>query len=278
MPKYWKSRIKDKEDDTPEQIEKNDFNRRIAANKKPYFFIYNYDKLYSQYRKFMLQASDSYTCEYGKELEDGYKKFLADSSTLSDDERTFFEWFEILNPVDNSPCVVNKICWYIENQIGKLRQTPIDDPYDYKRLKSPDPLYSKHDYYAVKDILSKEYQNYRIGMKELNYKINNEYIHGFDRQTILQDYVDSFIMRLNIACPNEELRCDVLLDIAYKSNSSKKFVWEICGKQIIRNLLKRHGNRIEHPVQTDIRPDFMYHGVGYSMVTTVIDDTEFELE
>lgn len=59
-----------------------------------------------------------------------------------------------------------------------------------------------------------------------------------------------------------------MLDIAYSTNRSKKFVWEICGAQIIRNLLARHNNVITLPLKTyeGETPDFTYQGQGYVMV------------
>lgn len=278
MPKYWKKLVRDKEGDSLEQLAENEFQRRIAANKKPYFFIYNYDKLHSEYRKFIKQAHDSYACEFGGEFDDGYSAWKESAVSRPKKEQTFFEYYEKLLPVDESPCLVNKICWLIEKEIADTRQTRTDEAFDYTKLKAPDPLYSKNDYYAARTKLTDEYKKFRHGMKDLLYKLTNEYVHGLDRNAIIQDYINTFVAKMDVVCPNEELRCDVLLDIGYKSNVSKEFIWDVCKQQIIKNLLERHGGRVSYPVKTDGKADFTYHGIRYSMLTTIIEQSEEDFE
>ena len=52
MPKHWydNSYNRIEETDTPEEISKKEFNQRICADKKPYFFIYNYPTLMKEYK------------------------------------------------------------------------------------------------------------------------------------------------------------------------------------------------------------------------------------
>ena len=52
MLKYWKSSlaVRINEDDSEEAKQCKEFLRRVAVDRKPYFFIYNYDHLYSRYK------------------------------------------------------------------------------------------------------------------------------------------------------------------------------------------------------------------------------------
>ena len=50
------------------------------------------------------------------------------------------------------------------------------------------------------------------------------------------------------ACSNAQSLCDILLDICYQRSCTKRFAWNMCGKEIIGNLLQKNGNRIHFPV------------------------------
>ena len=279
MPKYWKSKygLKELETDTEEEKEQKRFLKSIAADKKPYFFIYNYDKLHSEYNNYIKRAKNAYMCEYGTELMSDYEAYKADNGGFSEEQITFFEYFERFLPIDMSPCTVNRMCWAIEQQTKDLKKINSEKIFDWHKLKSPYHEYSDYEYKQMKGKIEHEYEEYKAKMQELSYTLANEYVHGADKKDILGTATSNFIMRLNMLCPNEELRTDVLIEVAYKTKKSKKFVWDICGRQIVRNLLERHGGKVSYPVATDIKPDFIYHGVGYSMVTEIIE-TEESLE
>ena len=53
-------------------------------------------------------------------------------------------------------------------------------------------------------------------------------------------------------CPNRSALCDIVLDICYKKSATKRFAWEMCGDDIIQNLLSRNGGVISYPV---LEPD-----------------------
>lgn len=276
MPKHWKTKFGLREDelDTEEQKQQKKFLKSISADKKPYFFIYNYDKLYSEYNKYVKRAANAYACEYGGRLTEDYESYKANETTFSEEQVNFFEYFERFLPVDMSPCTVNRMCWEIESQTKHLRKLNCDKEFDWHKLKSPHHEYSDHEYWHIRSKVEREYEDYKIKMQDLSYTLANEYVHGSDKKDILGNATANFIMRLNMLCPNEELRTDILIEVAYKTKKSKKFVWDICGGQIVRNLLARHGGKVSYPTVTDIKPEFTYHGIGYSMVTEVIEKEE----
>ena len=277
MPKYWKSKygLKEEETDSDELKEHKQLLKRIAADRKPYFFIYNYDTLHAEYGRYLKKAHNAYMCEYGSDLLEDFELFKMDRDSWGIKRRTFFEYFDKFLPVDMSPCTMNRICWAIERQTKNMTIS-VNGDYDWHKLKSPHPEYSMHTYYKVKPILAKEYDKFQDRMRELNILMKAEYIHGMESVDMLQTSVDMFLRKLNLICPDEELKCDILLEVAYKNNKSKKFVWELCGNQMVKNLLIRHGNRVSYPVIADINSDFEYCGIGYSMVTDIVDTEVYD--
>lgn len=279
MPKYWKSLscIKDNEEDTEDIKEKKEFLRRIAADRKPYFFIYNYDHLYSRYNKYMQQVRSSCYREFGIEFDNLYKSYL-NHEEITEDQRTFVEYYKKYLPVDMSPCTVNRLCWNIENSIDVGKAPEADRLFDYHLLKS-EQGYTNEEYTEVRSYLAKEYEGYKSGMKDLLARMREERVHGTDKANLIAEYNRIFITRMKLISGNEALCCDVLLDLAYKNNGSKKFVWEMCGQQIIKNLLERHGYEISYPVPaTDEPGEFLYKGIEYRMDTVVAEIQQVEEE
>ena len=75
-----------------------------------------------------------------------------------------------------------------------------------------------------------------------------------------------------IGC-SEQALCDIILDICYKSNNTKRFAWDMCGDQIIRNLLHNKGSVINYP-QKDKDGDLTFRGERFSM--TSVEYTEVQ--
>lgn len=276
MPKYWRSlrglRI-EREKDDKDTILRKEFLKSISVHKKPYFFIYNYDSLRGQYNRYIKSSENSCMCEFGMTISE-----LKAKEYKTDAESEFLKFFETFYPVDRSECTINTICWYVEKHAHSPEQADNKSKVDIKELlKSPNRTYDDNRYYRTKRLLRKEYDIYRVGLKELVSHLTSENVHGVEKQRIINDYTKSYVLKVNCICPDEEVRCDAMLDIAYSTNKSKKFVWELCGAQIIRNLLERHNNTVTIPIKVyeGETPDFTYQGNGYVMVRK---DLSLELE
>ena len=63
----------------------------------------------------------------------------------------------------------------------------------------------------------------------------------------------------------EEL-CNIVVDICYNSNVSKKFAWDVCGDVIIRNLLRRNNYLVSYPV-LDENGDIEFGGNKFKMIS-----------
>ena len=86
------------------------------------------------------------------------------------------------------------------------------------------------------------------------------------------DFQDKFKALAYQICNTEEELCDMVLDLCYQNEGSKQFAWDIAGDQIIRNLLKRNGNRLSYPsIGGD---EFEFCGKGYHMKSIEFGDFE----
>lgn len=272
MPKYWHDLKSRKSKQALAEMDSctRELNERIAVDRKPYFFIYNYDHLFSRHKKYIKKANTSALREFGLSIEE-----LIGKSNKTEEEIEFLKYYDKYMPVDYAPCAVNRMCWYIENNLVPPVLKKSDKEFDYTILKSPVKNYTDNQYYFVRPLLEQEYQKYRVGMKDLAAQMRDEDIHGVERARIVDEFSKAFMLKANVICPDEILKCDVLLDIAYKSNASKKFVWAMCGKQIILNLLERHGFTISFPEKSEGgKPEFLFKGEGYNMNTYNVEFQE----
>lgn len=251
MPKTWyvKSANRIKEDDSDEIIAKKEFYNRICSNKKPYFFMYNYTNLKTEYKNYESEADFVTTVKFGKHINE-----LLNSEDLTQEEAEYIKFFYKYAPLDCSPGTINRICWQLERIFDNQDEIK-DNLFDYSILKSG-IQYSKQNYNQVKCI----YEEYKKTTKRIAQELNE----GEEFSTCMQNAIDAFKEQCEALCiPNKEL-CDIVLDICYLSNNSKQFAWDICGDIIVENLLEKNNNELFFPIK-DESGDIEFRGDKFLM-------------
>lgn len=257
MPKEWYQYGANiiKPDDSEEIQEKKAFNQTICANKKPYFFMYNYDTERINYQKFIEEVNSKSIGLYGISFEDMLKM-----DNLSEDAAKFVQYCSAKCPIDMSPSTMNRICRKIEEEFdGNFSCEELE--FDYSIYKSKNNV-KRSSYAEIKGLC----EHYLMNLKTLNSrKINNEE----ERKILLEDkdrLLETLIEDMTSICPNEESLCDILLDICYTGKMSKTIVWDVCGTQIIKNMLEKHDNTLTYPEKSE-NADFCCCGTKFSNKT-----------
>lgn len=266
----WSANKIDYDNDSEEEIERKTFNKKICAHKKPYFFQYNYLSLKRDYDKYVKISNENAVSIYKKTLDE-----ILHSDSLTEEEIKFVENYKRNLPLDESPSVMNKICWAVERETDNLNFCSV---YDYSCYD----LYSGSQYnHETFDVIKIICDGYRSAIKKESKNIltNNESSSEFTQNTI--DVLDYYIKEMHTQCPNEETLCDILLDLCYgglcKEKYSKEILWYACGNVIVDRLLKSHNYKMRYPVKSD-NPDFICCGTGFEMKETIYkdgDDDEF---
>lgn len=251
MPKTWyiKSANRINPDDSEEIIAKKEFYNRICSNKKPYFFMYNYTNLKTEYDNYMSAKDTDAYLKFGKSLE-----ILKNSQDLNKDEQDFMEIFYKYIPLDTAPSTINRICWAIEKEFDGYKSLNSVD-FDYSVLKS-DTQYSKKDYNDVFKIYN-EFSNIMKSFSKNNCNGEENYNDRCAAIAYFQERCDTLSL-------SSDVLCNIIVDICYSTNKSKQFAWDICGEQIMRNLLKLNGNILSYPA-LDENGEFEFKGERYSM-------------
>lgn len=257
MPKEWYQYGANiiKSDDSEEIQEKKAFNQIICANKKPYFFMYNYDTERINYQKFIEEVNSKSIGLYGISFEDMLKM-----DNLSEDAVKFVKYCSAKCPIDMSPSTMNRICRKIEEEFDENFSCE-ELEFDYSIYKSKNNV-KRSSYAEIKGLC----EHYLMNLKTLNSrKINNEE----ERKILLEDkdrLLETLIEDMTSICPNEESLCDILLDICYTGKMSKTIVWDVCGTQIIKNMLEKHDNTLTYPEKSE-NADFCCCGTKFSNKT-----------
>ena len=260
MPKSWyifsENCIKDGDSDAA--IDQKTLNQKLCAHKKPYFFGYNYPTLKQEYDKYV-KDTDEHVCSVtGKSIH----YLLNTDDNLSENEQKILDYYEKHLPLDVSPSTMNRICWAIEDKFDGM-----DDfasvVFDYSIYKSG-LEYSLEDYELLK-LKCDEYKNKK---RDINKKRFSDFDEGED------DAADQLI-RLNneleescySICPNEQVLCEMLVDICYRDGFDTAIVWNLCGNVLVDKIVSNSG-MFSYPA-IDIDGDFLCCGARFSMKNVV---------
>ena len=272
MPESWYSfsanRIKD--DDSEAEKERKLFYQEIVASHKPYFMTYVYPA-------FMNQVAQYESCND----EDAMRKFFdLDVHTVeelktfrgqSEEIDAFLDFYEDQKPYGDNLCVINRICRYYDAAFPSYAKMFGDNPpFDYSILKS-DRQYSKTNYSLISGLFAKYKREYDVEMRDYKQRVSSgdvgtEYDYNHD------EFISRFRREASELCTNKYELCDIVVDMCYTREGTKRFAWEIAGDVIVENLLAKNDNRISYPERGG--DEFTFNGQRFTMRSLILEETE----
>lgn len=263
MPREWHDRHSA---NVIDDAETRRFYQSIVADKKPYFMRLIYPSLMKQYNKYIKNTNKNAMREFQMTVDE-----LRDipEGKRTERQKDFLRYYDKRMPVGVSDCVMNKICRRFEEEFdGYLGWHNAATEFDYEIMKSG-VEYSKLQYNAI----LKLYENYNQRIKSFMMFANYERVDEYESMANMLDMKNEFISECAKVCPDRAALCDIVLDICYQRSSTKRFAWEMCGDEIIDNLLDRAGGRISFPT-LDVAGDVEFCGNRFSVQTITIGGTE----
>lgn len=235
------------DDDDEKTLEEKAFNKKICADKKPFFFIYRYSTIKSEYEKYVKQFDKKLRQKYRITLDQ-----MLTSKCLTKELEKVRERYYNKCPVDLSPGTVNRIAWAVEDKFREFNQLP-RVKFNKEIIKSG-ITYNKTEYANVRKV----YEEYRSCLINLAKATNSGDVDEDDGGAQEKAMVDSaFKEKFQQACPNEQILCDILIDMLYDNINTKSVVWDMCSNVIIDNLLAKNNNMVSYPAKTNENEDFM---------------------
>lgn len=258
MPRSWYDHHANRLEDDADEEEKarRELNIRILADKKPYFMRYIYPVLMSEYNTYVKNTNIKCLREFRVEL----KVLLATpEEERTESQNTFVRYYHSRMPVGMNDCVMNKICRRFEKEFdGYIKLHVSKEDFDFSILKSDMP-YTKAQYYSVAKIYDQHNERLQLYKQERKKARtdDNQYTHlaGANR---------AFTEECLQVCSNAEQLCCIIVELCYQKTSSQQFAWDMCGADMVLNLMKHNGYTISFPVR-DEDGDIVYGGKRFSM-------------
>ena len=256
VPKEWYDWKVNKilPEDDEETIKTKEFNQRILANKKPYFMIYNYDKLKRDYNQYARPNEVVCNVKFNMDLDE-----LRDKKDKTQKEQEGYNIFALQCPVNVSPSVINKIAWHIEKHFAQKDLFKIEE-FNVNKFKDPNIEYSQRMYNKVAE-LREEYSETLLRLTKLNLR---KYMDEESKAIVTTTLRNNLIQSIIEVCGDMVVATNVLVDLCYSNSKSKELLWELCSEQLIRNLIKNGYDTIRFPIQ-DKDGDIEFKGMKFKM-------------
>lgn len=257
IPKEWlESRLfKPKDGDDEDILKKKEIDYNIAAEIKPWFFIYRYSQLKTELDKYMKSVKSNCKIRFGKTLDNLY---VSDNRTK--EEEAFIYNYEKYMPISRAPGTMNRICWKIENEFQSV-DVLSDVEFDRSILKS-NAAYSQEEYDAIKELYDEYNKTVQIFLKGVKKNDSDK----TERDVVMNQLKNEFANACSVVCPNSEILANIVVDICYLSNKNKSFAWDVAGENIFQNVLKNSENKIQFPIKDD-DGDIEFCGKMFSLYT-----------
>ena len=206
VPKEWLNprmfKIEDSDDEAA--ICDKQINANIAAEIKPWFFIYRYSQLKSELDKYMKSVKSNCKIRFGKNIDALYA-----SDNKSEEEEAFIYNYEKYMPVSRAPGTMNRICWRIEDEFNTTDVLPNVD-FDDSILKN-DAEYTQEEHDAIKQLYDEYNKNMQLFLKGITKNDSSKE----ERDAFTVQLIDSFSNSCSMICPDIDVLTNILIDICY---------------------------------------------------------------
>lgn len=260
MPREWHDRHSVNQ---IEDLERRRFYQEIVADKKPYFMRIIYPALMKQYNTYIKNTNKNALREFQMTVDELLE---IPEERRTERQNDFLRYYWKRMPVGINDCVMNKICRRFEREFdGYLGRHNSATEFDYTVMKSG-AEYTRSQYNAI----LKLYENYNKRLRSYVVFANYERVDEYDTFTRMSEMQAEFEQECAKVCPNRDALCDIVLDICYTKSSTKRFAWEMCGDEIIKNLLRRNDGMISYPT-IDPSGEIEYGGDRFSLQKTRLE-------
>lgn len=264
IPKSWY--VKDVnqilEDDKEDVKEKKKFNLRIMADKKPYFFKY----IYPQINQVCVDYEENWNNNSMRFCRQSISSLIKKEKRTETEQQLLDVYYENY-PVDISDSLVNQICWEFEKEFdGYFRKKENKTEFDYNYYKSDVEYDSK-----IYDKVRKVYLKYKEDVKTFAIRRSNNGVGDkAEAKMTREEFLSNYKKLILEECSDEDMLCNIVLDMCYKNNENPQFAWDMCGDVIIKNLIKKNDNQVCY-FEKNINGDILFGGEKFILKTRKVE-------
>ena len=175
----------------------------------------------------------------------------------------FTEWYDQFCPVQYGKGVVNRICAACEEYFSHYSWKDSAPRFDTSILKTGVD-YSRYS----RDQIAQLHTEYMERLQELSATVPPDEL-PLQKQFLLQ----TFITQCAMVVPSEIELCDIIIDLTYDKEKSKQFAWDMCGEQIVANVLRNTGGKIHWPRATP-KGDIAFDGKPFKLEELIVPEVD----
>jgi len=237
----------------------------ILLQTKPYFFRYRYRETKKKYEDYVEQNEASCLQRFGVKLKDMLKSY-----NLAPEQNEFIANYYHYMPVTYSKSAMNMLCEHIENMDYNVysRIKPIEESFDYTIYKNREIEYSEEQYNAVVAYIKHTKKLYATNamLDDEEYDERNEEKY---KSLSIGERIDK---EIGAIVANRDVITNILVDYFYgaQPKSDKSILWDLCGKNMFRNVKVNSIGKILFPVNCETG-DIEYMGGRYEVREVSID-------
>ena len=246
FPKIWLNKQDILDTDSEELVTKKELDNKLIIVKKPYFMRWLYNPLDAEYKKHKSKINNDCTMRLGLSIDE-----LIALENKTDEQIEYLKYYYDYSPLNEAPCIMNKISKYMEKNVFKICSTK--ESFDYKVLMS-----GNHEAIETDELYRQVYTLYQQFIKDkLLFKSRDsieivEYKSKYDdniHNSINEIYKD-YKNKLQELNSETSLITDIAIDICYRKhkNGNKDFVWELCIDGLLKNI---HREKVIVPLKED---------------------------
>ena len=256
VPKEWykSETVRINEDDSEKAKKEKEHLKDLLADKKPYFFIYNYKHLANSLRDFNKRMSKD--CD---------ETFLLSPEELiakkdkTDEEKEWLKYYNMENPISSYPSTMNRICWALEKAFDGILPALKDNGFDKSIL-----LTDKKVQKSLLEQLEQLYKDYITELRNIN-AMGNTSLSKQEKALKKERLIEINREKITeLTLGDKEKGCNGLIQILYDKPISKQFCWDMYGDYIVKKLLNDNNNEINVPIK-DKNGEIEWNGEKYSL-------------
>lgn len=256
VPKEWykSETVRINEDDSEKVKKEKEHLKDLLADKKPYFFIYNYKHLANSLRDFNKRMSKD--CD---------ETFLLSPEELiakkdkTEEEKEWLKYYNMENPISSYPSTMNRICWALEKAFDGILPALKDNGFDKSIL-----LTDKRVQKSLLEQLEQLYKDYITELRNIN-AMGNTSLSKQEKALKKERLIEINREKITeLTLGDKEKGCNGLIQILYDKPISKQFCWDMYGDYIVKKLLNDNNNEINVPIK-DKNGEIEWNGEKYSL-------------
>ncbi|PAV30193.1 hypothetical protein CIL05_06920 [Virgibacillus profundi] len=260
IPSPWTKYQKVNGVDVDSVKDEKEFLNSILLDKHPYFFTYLYPDTKRKYKTHYKKYDVSTQQKFGMTLEE-----LKSLKRKTKEQIDFLHLFEKYSPVNDSECVMNNLCRYIETVDFKIKNivSKNEEVYHQLLMSSDFSGVDEDKYKKVVEV----YSRYRSNVSSFAFLNSSSKKDGFDEEKYISiiGHYEKFKKEMNEVCSNVVEAVDYLIYMFYvdEGKFNKDILWNIYGEQIYQNI-KSNTKEICVPVE-DETGSFTYLNKRYNL-------------